>query len=339
MEHERRAASDYLMQALLDRPYDFDFFQAVRRIECAHPVLPRIGHSQRPQLDPIRFCQNVSLAFAPSAIDTYSEATDEHPGRMAVSFFGLLGTNGPLPLAITEYIHDRLHNQKDITLAAFLDIFHHRMISLFYRAWACNQQSVSHDRIEEDRFAVYIGSLFGIGEDSFRNRDAVPDVGKLHYSGRLACETKNAEGLREILQDYFGITVDIEQFVGQWIDIPQEHCCRLGESVENGKLGSTLIIGSRFWECQQKFRIKFGPMNFSEYQRMLPGGDSIRRLFAWVKNYVGDELSWELQLILSASEVPSICLGKIGQLGWSTWLSSKEFEEDADDLLLRTFVA
>ncbi len=338
MEHERRAASNSLMQALRDRPYDFDFFQAVRRIECAFPELPRIGHSQRPQLDPVRFFQNISLAFEPSAIDTYFEATDEHPGRMAVNFFGLLGTNGPMPLSITEYIHDRLHNQKDKTLAAFLDVFHHRMISLFYRAWACNQQNVSHDRTEEDRFAAYIGSLFGIGADSFRNRDAVPDVGKLHYSGRLACETKNAEGLREILQDYFGITVDIEQFVGQWIDIPREHCCRLGESVENGKLGSTLIIGSRFWECQQKFRIKFGPMYFSEYQRMLPGGDSIRQLFAWVKNYVGDELSWELQLILSASEVPSICLGEIGQLGWSTWLSSKKFEEDADVLLLRTFV-
>jgi type VI secretion system protein ImpH len=339
MEDERRAASDSLMQALRDRPYDFDFFQAVRRIECVHTELPRIGHSQRPQGDPLRFCQNVSLAFEPSAIESYSEATDGYPGRMAVSFFGLLGTNGPLPLAITEYIHDRLLNHKDKTLASFLDVFHHRMISLFYRAWACNQQNVSHDRKEEDRFAVYIGSLFGIGEDSFRNRDALPDVVKLHYSGRLVCQTRNAEGLREILQDYFGIATDIEQFVGQWIDLPQEHLCRLGKSPENAKIGSTLVVGSRFWECQQKFRIKLGPMNFSDYGRMLPGGDSIRKLIACVRNYIGDELSWELQLILSASEIPSICLGKLGQLGWSTWLSSKKFEEDADDLLLRTLVA
>jgi len=307
-----------LSQALRDKPYAFDFFQAVRRIECAYSHLPRIGHSHRPQYDPIRFCQNVSLAFAHSAIETFLEATDEYPGRMFVNFLGLLGTNGPMPLLITEYVYDRLHNQKDKTLASFLNIFNHRMISLFYRAWACNQQSVSHDRTEEDRFAIYIGSLFGIGEDSFRNRDAIPDVGKLHYSGRLVCQAKNAEGLREILQDYFGIAVCIEQFIGQWIDIPQEHYCRLGESVENAKLGSTLVIGSRFWECQQKFRIKFGPMHFSEYQRMLPGGDSIRRLTAWVKNYVGDELSWEIQLILSAVEVPAVCLGKMGQLGRST---------------------
>jgi type VI secretion system protein ImpH len=338
MDHERRALPDSLMKSLKEKPYGFDFFQAVRRLECIHPELPRVGYSLRPQNDPVRFCQNVSLAFEPSAIKSFQEAADDEPSRMVVNFFGLLGTNGPLPLPITEYIYDRLHNHKDKTLATFLDIFHHRMISLFYRAWACNQQSVSHDRSEEDRFATYIGSLFGIGEDSFLNRDAVPDVVKLHYSGRLVCQTRNAEGLREILQDYFGIAVCIEQFVGQWIDIPQEHHCRLGESVENAKLGSTLVIGSRFWECQQKFRIKFGPMLFSEYQRMLPGGDSIRRLISWVKNYVGDELSWEIQLVLSATEVPATCLGKMGKLGWSTWLKSKKFKKDTDDLVLQTFV-
>jgi type VI secretion system protein ImpH len=327
------------MQALQDRPYDFDFFQAVRRIECAHLDLPRIGYSKRPQLDAVRFCQNVSLAFAPSAINTFIQATDERPGLMVINFFGLLGTNGPMPLSITEYIHDRLHNHGDKTLASFLDVFHHRLISLFYRAWACNQQSVSHDRTEDDRFAVYIGSLFGIGEESLRNRDQVPDIAKLHYSGRLVCQIRNAEGLREILQDYFKIGVDIEQFVGQWVDLLPEHYCRLGESLENAKLGCTLVIGSRFWECQQKFRIKLGPMDLSEYQRMLPGGSSIRHLDAWVKNYIGDELSWELQLILRASEVPDICLGKIGQLGWSTWLGSKAFEEDASDLVLDAFIA
>ena len=170
-------------------------------------------------------------------------------------------------------------------------------------------------------------------------RDQVPDIAKLHYSGRLACQTKNAEGLKEILQDYFQISVDIEQFIGQWIDLPPENYCRLGESLENAKLGCTLVVGSRFWECQQKFRIKLGPMGFDEYQRMLPEGSSIRHLDAWVKNYVGDELSFELQLILRASEIPSICLGNIGQLGWSTWLGSKTFDEDADDLILGSFVA
>jgi type VI secretion system protein ImpH len=258
---------------------------------------------------------------------------------MAVNFLGLLGPGGPMPLAMTEYIYGRLHNHKDRTLATFLDIFNHRMISLFYRAWASNQQAVSHDRKDGDRFAVYIGSLFGIGDDSFLNRDDLPDVAKLHYSGRLVCQSKNAAGLREILEDYFGITVDLRQFVGQWIDLPQDCVCQLGTSPENAKLGSTLVVGHRFWECQQKFRIKFGPMDFSEYRRLLPGRDSVQRLVAWIKNYVGDEFRWELQLILRAAEIPMICLGKMGQLGWSTWLSTKEFEKDADDLVLRSLDA
>jgi len=336
MDDEERTTADSLAADLQDRPYDFDFFQAVRRLECINSNLPRIGHSRRPQNDPVRFCQNVSLAFAPSTISAYSEATDQDPAKMTVNFFGLLGQGGPMPLVITEYIYDRLQNHKDRTLAVFLDIFHHRMISLFYRAWACNQQCVSYDRKDEDRFAVYIGSLFGIGDDSFRNRDALPDVAKLHYSGHLVCQTRNVEGLKEILEDYFDVTVDIQQFVGQWIELPRNYLCQLGSYCENAVLGSTLILGRCFWECQQKFRIKLGPMNLPRYQAFLPGSDSIKRLIAWIKNYVGDEFLWEIQLILKASGVPRLCLGRMGQLGWSSWLGARESRKDADDLVLRS---
>jgi len=339
MDNEKGAAPYSLAQRLRERPYDFDFFQAVRRVECAHTDLPRVGYSQRPHEDLIRFCQKVSLAFEPSAIDAYHKPADDRVGRLYVTFLGLLGTNGPMPLCISEYVYDRLHNHKDKTLACFLDIFNHRMISLFYRAWACNQQTVSHDRREEDRFALYIGSLFGIGMDSFSNRDAVPDVAKLHYSGRLSCQTKNAEGLQGIIQDYFGVPVEIEEFVEQWIELPGEYCCKLGKSPENASLGATSIVGSRFLECQQKFRIKCGPMSFSDYERLLPRGESIGRLVAWLKNYIGDEFSWELNLVLRREEVPRSCLGKLGQLGWTTWLGSKKFEKDADNLVLQNLSA
>lgn len=339
MANENGAKADSLTQRLWDKPYELDFFQAVRRLECVHPDQPRIGCSQLPQEDPVQFCQNVSMAFAPSSIAGYEKATDEHQARLLVNFFGLLGPNGPMPLHITAYVRNRLRNHGDRTLASFLDIFNHRMTSLFYRAWACNRQNVSYDRSEDDRFAAYIGSTFGIGDDSWLNRDAVPDEAKLHYSGRLVCQSRNAEGLQAILQDYFGIEVDIDQFVGQWMELPHEYRCRIGESPETGQLGSTLVVGSRFWECQQKFRLKFGPMNFSDYQRMLPGGDSLRCLIAWVRNYIADEFSWELQLILSAEEVPKVCLGTLGRLGLSTWLSSQKFTRDADDLILRNLSA
>ena len=213
------------------------------------------------------------------------------------------------------------------------------MISLFYRAWACNQQTVSRDHGHEDRFAFYIGSMFGNATESFRNRDAAPDTGKLHYSGQLAGPTKHPGGLQAILSDYFGIDVEIEEFVGEWLDVPDDCSCRLGESEETGKIGLTVIVGSRTWQCRQRFSIRFGPMGLADYERMLPEGDSLQRLVAWVRNYIGDQLSWDLRLILKAEDVPATQLGKGGRLGWTTWLRSGPLEKDADQLVLEPTAA
>src|SRR5256884_681766 len=135
---------------------------------------------------------------------------------------------------------------------------------------------VRFDRPELDRFAVYIATLIGLGTPHLRNRDEAPDLAKLHYSGRLAASTKNAEGLRAILEDYFKVHVEIEQFVGHWLKLPEDCQCRLGESRFTGLLGSTAIVGSKIWECQQRFKIRMGPMGFADYQRLLPSGRSIR---------------------------------------------------------------
>jgi len=329
------AAAESLRSRLAESPYSFDFFMAVRRMECAMSQLPRMGHSKRPREDPVRFCQEPSLAFPPSTLHAYRPGGAGGADLLFVNFLGLLGPNGPMPLHLTEYIRDRQINSKDITVARFLDVFNHRMVALFYRAWACNQQTVNYERGSGDRFSLYIGSLFGIGMDSLRGRDAVPDVAKLHYSGRLVCQTRHAEGLRAVLEDYFRVPVAIEEFVGQWLELPPDCCCRLGEAPSTGLLGRTTIVGARIWECQQRFRLKFGPMGLAAYQRMLPGGGSLLRLIAWVRNYIYDELEWDVQLILKKEEVPKLHLGKLGQLGWTTWLSSKPFTRDADDLVLR----
>ena len=75
------------------------------------------------------------------------------------------------------------------------------------------------DRPEESRFVAYIGSLCGIGMKSLHDRDSVPDRAKLYFSGRLACQTRNAEGLHAILEGFFGIRTVIEEFSGYWMRI------------------------------------------------------------------------------------------------------------------------
>ena len=83
-----------------------------------------------------------------------------------------------------------------------------------------------------------------------------------------------------------------------------------------------------------KFRIVIGPMRLAEFQRFLPGSPSLRRLVDWVRNYIGDELLWDVNLVLRRDEVPPLQLGAGTQLGWTTWLSSGVLPRDADDLKL-----
>ena len=349
METANRPTPTDLAAQFERTPFAFDFFRAVRLLECAHPGAARIGTSYHPEEDPIRFGQNPSLAFAPSTIVAFVPGEEGAPGKMIVRFFGLFGPNGPLPIHLTEYAHDLKLQAKDEAMIKFCDIFHHRLLSLFYRAWAVNQKAVDFDRAEfaeaegtataerwtGPRFAMYIASFFGLGMEALRRRDEIPDWAKLYYSGRLACQTHNAEGLGAIVQEFFGTPAEVQTFSGHWLTLPPESVCELGDSPATGSLGETTIVGSRFWDCQLKFRLRLGAMSLAVFQRLLPIGKSFRQLNDWVRLYAGDEFFWDIQLVLQAAEVPKTTLGKAGMLGWTTWLrDDAPFTCDADDLIL-----
>ncbi len=330
---DRKAATD-LIAALAKDATRFDFFRAVRLLEAHHRDRPRIGTSIHPEDEPVRFGQQPSLAFARSTLDRFELGDEDRPHRLWVHFTGLFGPHSPLPLHITEFARDRQTNSRDHTLTAFLNLFHHRLLSLFYRAWAVNQKAVDLDRPADARFARYIGSFFGLGTPELRDRDAVPDWAKLFYSGRLASQTRNAEGLSAILRDFFAMPMQLLTFFGHWLRLPEHSVCRLGEAPETGTLGSSAVIGSRVWDCQLKFRIRIGPITFPELQRLLPGGETFRRLKAWVLGYSGEEFFWDVQVILQKEEVPQVQLGQMGQLGWTSWLRSAPSPRDAEDLIL-----
>jgi type VI secretion system protein ImpH len=336
-----------LLAELSERPCEFDFYKALRKLEAAFPDRPRLGRSHRAGEDPVRLAQQPSLAFAPSTVAAFQQARQGGPHRLTVWFGGLLGANGPLPLHLTEYARDRTRNANDWTFVRFLDVFHHRMLSLFYRVWADAQPTVHFDRPASDRFAAYVGSLVGIGLPSLQNRDAMSDLAKLSFAGRLVCQTRHAEGLQALLGDFFELPMRIAEFVGQWLPLPDDCRCVLGvardsitgssprsDELQTAQLGVSATIGDRVWDCQTKFRIVAGPLGFADYQRLLPGGESLQRLIAIVKNYAGLELDWELHLLLHCRAVPRTQLGSLGQLGWTTWLVSKPAKADAGDLML-----
>ena len=323
-----------LLRDLQEKPYEFGFFQAVRQLENLYRDKPRMGTSLHAADDPIRLAQEPSTAFAPSTLARFTPGTGNARPRLSGYFLGLLGPNGPLPIHLTEYARERQRNLGDATFIRFLDLFHHRMLSLFYRAWAINQPAVSFDRPEDDRFSVYVASLFGIGMPSLRNRDAFPDLARLRYAGLFANETRHSSGLRAILRDFFRMPVAIREFTAGWLQLGEDMWWRLGRSRASGTLGQSATIGARVWSCHHKFRIAFGPLSLAQYLRLLPGGESLRRLVPLVRSYVGDELDWDVNLILKREEIPPCELGRQGQLGWTTWLTAPLRTRDADDLRL-----
>jgi len=318
--------------ALAEAPYSYDFYQTLRRLECLYPDKPRWGESLRPVDDPIRLGQDPDLSFAPAAVASFSMGRGDGLPRLQVRMFGLFGPNGPLPIHLTEYAHERLHNAGDATLSRFLDVFHHRFLALFYRAWAQAQPHVNRDRPDMDRYAGYIAAFFGIMPASFRRRDATPDVAKLFQAGNLVRHVRNREGLADILEQYFRVPVEIEEFVGHWMLLGVGERTYLAR--EGAVLGAGAVIGKRVWDGQHKFRIRMGSLTLAQYVNLLPGGALFAQLVDWVRFYLSFELDWDVRLILRKEEVPRLTLDRTRRLGWTTWLGKRRASSDAGDLCL-----
>ncbi len=318
-----------------EKPYNYGFFQTVRRLNCFYENKPLTGKSFRPSDDPIRFCQEPYTHFAPSTLAALDIDTSSPYPRLTQRFLGLFGPNGPLPLHLTEYARDRSRQNHDKTFARFADIFHHRAVSLFYAAWAQSQPTVQFDRPEEDRFAMYVGSLFGLGMPSLRGVDAMHHVSKLGFAGHLSSLPRHASGLVSLIEGYFDVPTQLREFVAHWMKIPENDLVPLGVRSMSGHLGRDMIIGRRVWQRQDKFQIRLGPLSLERYESFLPSGKSFKALVSVVRNYIGIEYLWEVNLILKKEEKPVTCLGISGALGWTSWLETKNQIDHADDLLLQ----
>ena len=308
-------------------PHRYDFFHALRLIEALHADKPRLGQARRPVDEPLRLGQAADLSFAASSLSRVDLADRSGRPRVEVRFFGLFGPNGPLPLHMTSFARERKMHKGDETFARFADIFHHRLLLLFYRAWAQAQPAVSLDRPREDRFADYVGSLVGVGGAEWRGRDAAPDHARLAFAGLLSRQVRNADGLAHLLSGFLGMQARVEQFVGRWMPLPAAERTRIGRRaasrrMSTSQLGASAVLGQSVFDRQHHFRIHIGPLALPAFEALLPVGSALPAVKALIKQYVGLEFGWDLRLELDKAELPACRPGRYGRLGWTTWLGA-----------------
>lgn len=326
-------------QELFDEPYRFEFFQAVRLLEKIFPERAAIGHDALPAKEVARFRSHPTNTFPASQIFDIKEIADDFTGEqkleLVVNFMGLIGPQGVLPTHYTELVMERIR-YRDTSLYAFLDMFTHRLVSLFYRAWEKYRFPVSYERGKDD-FTEFLFDFIGIGTVGQHGRLNLDDESLLPYSGLIAQKPHSVSALRQMLSDYYNVPVKIQQFTGQWLSLDEESITRLGEA--NSRLGLNTVIGTRVWDDQSKFRIVFGALGFTEFQAFLPNGTAYKAMKSIIRFMVGEELDFDVQLKLKKKEVPGTILTTRAKrrpmLGWTSFLKTKPFRQDDEQVILQ----
>jgi type VI secretion system protein ImpH len=329
-----------LEEELFDESHRFRFFQAVRVLERLFPDRAPVGRQDvAPGREVVRFRTRPTLEFPPSEIHQLArdgeEGDEEAPPEMTVAFMGMTGPLGVLPNHVTELVAERAR-YKDTALWRFLDLFSHRMISLFYRAWERYRFPVTFERGTRDEFMGHAFALVGMGTEGLRGRLGLPDEGLLLYAGLFAQRPHSGVAVESMLGDYFGVPARVETFAGQWLELDSESLTRLGAA--NSELGVTTIAGARVWDTQSKFRVRFGPLALREFVGFLPAGRNYLPAVRLTRFAAGAELDYDIQLVLRAGEIPECRLGGRDAvpplLGWTTWLKTQPRAHDDSQVVL-----
>ncbi|MGQ9575804.1 MAG: type VI secretion system baseplate subunit TssG [Thermoguttaceae bacterium] len=344
-------------EQLQQEAWRFDFFQAVRLLESIARQQGRqggdrpepVGHEARPDREVVRFRALASLSFPAGSVAGFRPASDRAEGRGAppellVACMGLFGPSGVLPPHYTCLLIQRIR-EKDYSLRDFLDLFNHRTLSLFYRAWEKYRFPIGYERAQqqeppgEDLFTQCLYCLIGWGTGGLRGRLALDDQTLLFYAGFFAHFPRCGLALECILADFFQLPVRVNQFQGQWLQLSIEDQTALPSPQQPARpakrLGEDLVLGQRVWEVQSKFRVRLGPLSYPQFRRFMPSGDALRLLCHLVRSFVGPQLDFDVQPVLRAAEVPWCRLGgdraDPARLGWNSWVRSGILEPDAED--------
>ncbi len=329
------AALGEVEEALRSDPRAFSFFRAVRALEQLRPDRVEVGGDVDPDEEVVHFSANPSLAFPSSEIEKL-EIPPDGPARMVVNFMGLIGPQGVLPHQYTLAVMERLR-LRDEALRDFLDIFQHRALSLFYRAWEKNRFAVRWEKDGSDPLSEHLLDLVGMGLPTLRKRSPIAPPTLASFAGLLGPEPRGALALEELIEEYFDVPCSIEQFVGGWYRLEKRDLCELGDaSSPSNRLGEGAVAGEEVWDAQARVRVRIGPLGRERFDSFLPTGDAHGALRDILRFFAHDRVEYEVQLVLDRDQVSGLVIGEepAQPLGWSTWIRTRPMTREADGTTL-----
>lgn len=328
-----------VVEDLFENCYYYEFHQAVKLLELATPSASPLGCLSIPSGEVISIRSRVEYSYPSSDLYSLEKHSSHHnhslPATLRVNFMGIAGPNGPLPMPFSERLMERAR-AGDTAFRDFLDIFNHRIISIFHRIRKKYWVGLDTHSPEETEFAKILFCILGLGTPHLKNRLAVPDRGLLYYAGLLWKMPRSAVGLEVFLSHYFDIKVKVEQFCGRWLPIDTSQQTMIGQQGRFQSLGRDASIGGRFWDTKSLINIHIGPINDNQFRHFLPdGGAPFKALCELVRFYLGKEHSFEITLIMKASDVEASILANKTTLGWTSWLKTHPFTRDDDQVMLK----
>lgn len=327
------AGAPHVRDVLFERPWSFSFFQAVRLLHRFDTFRHPLGSFERPSSHVARIGVPTTIAFPASEVQALQPAGSAAP-ELSVNFLGLIGPQGVLPywysIVIDEAGRSRNHAAK-----AFLDIFQHRMLSHFYRAWEHGHHEVAWERGGEDSLEPVVRASAGVGSPGLQHRMGIADASLMFYSGLLGPTQRSAIGLEQLLCDYFDLPIRVEQFVGGWFALDRSAMLSLDDESPSAELGIGSVIGDAIWNEQARARIRIGPLKRADFERFLPSGLAYSELQELVRFYSDDAVEFELQLVMRRDDVKGTSLGDSGALplGWGSWMAPHGAAEDKADVV------
>lgn len=309
---------------LFDEPQRFDLLQAVR-------LLHRQAQIGNVPIE-IRFRSSLSLAYPLAEIESMTlvpqESMDNCVRQVEIypAHIGLTGPMSALPAFYTNQLAMRVRHIKDGAAPEFLDLFNHRLTSLYVKAsWFYNLPIQYELDDNQDKYLLSLRALA-------RQPTSLTSIDSLiAYAGRISPGRLSADQLAHVLSHFLKIKISVEQFIPEWFDLPATEQTALG--TQHMQLGVSAFCGARVIQFDSKIKIIFHQLNAERYIRLLPQGDIHQVITEFIRKWCGVCLAVDVQLELDKKEVKPLSLSEseFGGLGRGGFLVSQPAYTDFKD--------